>query len=93
MDVIKRLRVTHLNELGLWPDCKLSDSPLPEDKHLCHVNTTRWEAPVDILVMRNLLEIFPSDSVKLVKCKILSEQCEADKITINNPPTEMVNYL
>ena len=89
MDVIRGLCVTHLDELTLNPICDLRDSPLPEEKHLCHVNTLTWQAPVDILVMRTLLECFPSDSVKLDKCKIL--YCESEKIAINSPPREMVS--
>ena len=90
MDVIRGLCVTHLDKLALMPDCELRNSLLPEDKHLCHVNTLILEAPIDILLMRTLLECFPSDSVELETCKILPTQCDADKIVINKSPTEMV---
>ena len=89
MDVIRGLCVTHLDKLTLESPCDLRDSLLPEEKHLCHVNTLTWQAPVDILVMRTLLECFPSDSAKLDKCKIL--HCESEKIAINSPPREMVS--
>ena len=93
MNVFRGLRVTHLDQLILGRDCKLRDSPLP-DKHLCHLNTLTWWASVDILVMRTLLDCFPSDSIKLEDCKILLERGGAEKITINNPSTEMViNYI
>ena len=88
MDVIRGLRVTHLDALMLLYGCKLRDSALP-DKHLCHLDTLWWmTAPVDIRVMRTLLECFPSDSVRLDYCEIL--HCE-EKITITNPPAEMVS--
>ena len=88
MDVIRGLRVTHLDKLSLSLGCKLRDSALP-DKHLCHLYTlVWWAAPVDILVMRTLLECFPSHSVRLHDCEIL--HCE-EKITITNPPAEMVS--
>ena len=88
MDVIRGLRVTHLDTLMLWPGCMLRDSALP-DKHLCHLYTLLWwKAPVDILVLRTLLGCFPSQSVTLDHCEIL--HCE-EKITITNPPTKMVS--
>ena len=89
MGVIRGLCVTHLDELRLLPDCELRDSPLPENKHLCHVNTLTWRAPVDISVMRTLLEGFVSGSVKLDKCKIL--HYESEMISINSPPIEMAS--
>ena len=92
MDVIKGLQVTHLEKLVLLFECQLKDSTLPEDKHPCRVNRMVWErAPIDILVMRSLLEYFPTDSVEPRQCKII--HCESEKITINNPPAEMVNII
>ena len=88
VDLIRGLHVTHLDELVLRPSCELSDTPL-RDKHICHVNALTWRAPVDILVMRTLLECFTFDSVRLNKCKIL--YCEFEKIVSNNPPGEMVS--
>ena len=80
--------MTHLDKLTLCDDCELRDSALP-DKDVCNVDTLTWHAPVDILVMRTLLECFPFYSVKLHKCKILHR--ESEKITINSSPGEMVS--
>ena len=62
---------------------------LLEDSHLCRVNTLTWMVPVDILVIRTLLEYFPPFSVRLDKCKILHS--ESEKLAINSAAHEMVS--
>ena len=72
-------------------DCQLSDSPLPEIRHICNVSTTTWTAPVDVIVMRSLLDILPSDTLRLKRCSILP--CAENEITLNNSPDVMVNII
>ena len=86
MDVIRGLRVTHLDDITLMPECELSDSPV--DNHICPISKLTWMAPVDILVMRTLLKCFTILTVEMESCRIMN--CDTERVIFNRMPKQMV---